>query len=58
MDGTVRHMASSTDKVDQRLINLYIYQKAHLEGLKFGPKRTVQNPRTKKKYILPSKFYK
>ena len=30
MDSSVTHMASSTDKVDQRLINLYIYQKAHL----------------------------
>ena len=50
MDKQVRHIANSDSKVDQRLINLFIYQKTHQEGLKFGFKNTVYDKVTNAKF--------
>ena len=54
----VKQITKSTDLVDKRLVNLFIYQKAAQEGLKFGFKNTVYTEKSNRKFKLPTKVYK
>ena len=53
-----KQITKSSDLVDKRLVNLFIYSKANREGLKFGFKNTMYTAENNRKFKLPTKVYK
>ena len=47
-----KRMTTSTNVVDKRLLNIFVMKLAHQEGLKFGFKNDVEDPKSKKKFSL------
>ena len=47
-----RKMATSSNEVDKRLLNIFVMKQAHQEGLKFGFKNEVENMKNNKRFSL------